>query len=114
MLWASIAIAKSPGSLWSGPRGASNTVAARLKCAYKFGMSIDARIKSRRGRPEVDSEEIRARVARPVLNAMDAWIAAQPEPRPSRPEAIRLALKDWLTGLGYLPALADHEGARAL
>jgi len=28
-----------------------------------------------------------------------AWIAAQPEPRPSRPEAIRLALQDWLTGL---------------
>ncbi len=26
-----------------------------------------------------------------------------PEPRPSRPEAIRLALKDWLTGLGLLP-----------
>jgi len=33
---------------------------------------------------------------------LDAWIAAQPEPRPSRPEAIRVALKDWLTGLGLL------------
>jgi len=33
--------------------------------------------------------------------------AAQPAPRPSQPEAIRLALKDWLTGLGYLKAPAD-------
>jgi len=41
---------------------------------------------------------------------LDAWIAAQPEPRPSRPEAIRLALKDWLTGLGYLPARDDPDG----
>ncbi len=30
--------------------------------------------------------------------------SAQPEPSPSRPEAIRLALKDWLTGLGLLKA----------
>ncbi len=74
-------------------------------------MSIDARIKSRRGRPEVDSEEIRARVARPVLDAMDTWIAAQPEPRPSRPEAIRLALREWLTGLGLLRHRDDPEGA---
>jgi len=39
--------------------------------------------------------------------ALDAWIAAQPEPRPSRPEAIRLALKDWLTGLGYFKTPAE-------
>jgi len=45
------------------------------------------------------------------LDALDAWLAAQPEPRPSRPEAIRLALKDWLTGLGYLPA-GVAEGAK--
>jgi len=42
---------------------------------------------------------------------LDAWIAAQPEPRPSRPEAIRLALKDWLTGLGVLKHREDSEGA---
>jgi len=36
------------------------------------------------------------------IEPLDAWIAAQPEPRPSRPEAIRLALKDWLTGLGLI------------
>ncbi len=42
------------------------------------------------------------RLHEPHLAALDAWIAAQPEPRPSRPEAIRMALKDWLTGLGLL------------
>ncbi len=65
-------------------------------------MSIHVDKKSRRGRPRVDSDIVTARVGRPVLDAMDTWIAAQPEPRPSRPEAIRLALKDWLTGLGLL------------
>jgi hypothetical protein len=28
--------------------------------------------------------------------ALDAWIAEQPEPKPSRPEAIRLILKNSL------------------
>ena len=41
----------------------------------------------------------------------DAWISEQPEPRPSRPEAIRLAFRDWLTGLGYLPHREDPEMA---
>jgi hypothetical protein len=27
------------------------------------------------------------------LSALNAWIAAQPEPRPSRPEAIRRLIK---------------------
>lgn len=30
------------------------------------------------------------------IDTLDAWIASQPEPKPSRPEAIRTALKDWL------------------
>jgi len=42
---------------------------------------------------------------------MQRFVAAQPEPRPSRPEAIRLALKDWLTGMGLLPAPDDPEMA---
>jgi len=33
------------------------------------------------------------------------------EPRPSRPEAIRLALKDWLTGLGLLKQRDGPERA---
>ena len=39
----------------------------------------------------------------PELDAgLDAWIAQQPDPKPSRPEAIRVALKEWLAGLGLL------------
>ena len=51
-------------------------------------MSIDTG-KSRRGRPRVDSEDVSARMERGMLDAVDAWIAAQPEPRPRRSEAIR-------------------------
>jgi len=32
---------------------------------------------------------IGVRFSPPNLSALDAWIASQPEPRPSRPEAIR-------------------------
>ena len=48
---------------------------------------------------------------RPLLDALDAWIEGQDEPRPERPEAVRLILKDWLTGHGYLRHREDPEGA---
>jgi len=67
--------------------------------------------KKKIGRPSVDSEAVNVRIERSMLDSLDAWIAAQPEPRPSRPEAIRLALKDWLTGLGLLKHRDDPEGA---
>jgi hypothetical protein len=38
----------------------------------------------------------------PALSALDAWIAARPDPKPTRPEAIRQALSEWLSGLGLL------------
>ncbi|MGI4764277.1 MAG: hypothetical protein ACRYGP_04310 [Janthinobacterium lividum] len=46
-----------------------------------------------------------------LSKGIDAWVAAQPDPKPSRPDAIRLALRDWLTGLGYLPHRDDPEMA---
>ena len=55
-------------------------------------MSIDGAKKSMRGRPKVDSEAVNVRIDRALLDALDAWIAMQPEPRPSRPEAIRQLL----------------------
>ncbi len=33
---------------------------------------------------------------RTMLNALDAWIAAQPDPKPGRPEAIRRLLAEAL------------------
>lgn len=40
----------------------------------------------------------------PVLDGLNAWIADQPEPRPSVSEAVRHGLSEWLAGKGYLPA----------
>jgi len=71
-------------------------------------MSIDEHNKSKRGRPPVDSEMVRARIERPILDALDAWRAAQPD-KPSRPEAIRFVLSDWLVGQGLLPFREDPE-----
>jgi len=73
--------------------------------------SISRTEKRSRGRPRVDPTSIHLTLAPSYIEPLDAWIAAQPEPRPSRPEAIRLALKDWLTGLGLLKHRDDPEGA---
>jgi hypothetical protein len=34
------------------------------------------------GRPRVDSEDVHVRLTRPALDILDAYIAAQAEPRP--------------------------------
>jgi hypothetical protein len=49
--------------------------------------------KKKIGRPSVDSEAVNVRMERPQLSALDAWIAAQPDPKPTRPEAIRRLLQ---------------------
>lgn len=61
----------------------------------------------KRGRPQVDTEEIRTRVPRATLDGINAFIAAQPDPKPSRPEALRIILRDWLIGGGYLPSESE-------
>ncbi len=65
--------------------------------------------KKTRGRPRIDSEAIKPRIAQPDLGALDRWIADQPDPKPSRADGLRLALRDWLVGLGYLPHRDDLE-----
>lgn len=47
------------------------------------------------------------------MYALDAWIAAQPEPRPSRPEAIRRLLETALTGRRE-PESLDQKIARTM
>jgi hypothetical protein len=60
--------------------------------------------KKRRGPlPTGKGELIGVRLQPPQLAALDSWIDQQPEPKPSRPEAIRVALRDWLIGLGIFP-----------
>jgi len=62
-------------------------------------MSIDGAKKSKRGRPRVDSDAVNVRFEREALAAIDAWIGSQPDPKPSRPEAVRrlvaAALNRW-------------------
>lgn len=68
-------------------------------------------IPKKAGRPKTTGrgEGVFVRFQRPQLPALDAWIDQQPEPKPSRPEAIRIALRDWLTGLGLLKAADERE-----
>ena len=69
--------------------------------------------KKKTGRPRVDSEAVNVRLERPALDVLDAWIAAQPEARPSRPEAIRRLLAEALGRPADVksPALPPASGA---
>ena len=70
-----------------------------------------SKTKSKGGRPRTDATPVMVRVAPLLLSPLDAWIADQPEPKPSRPEAIRHALTDWLTSQGYVRHREDPEEA---
>ena len=74
--------------------------------------SIEDIPKLKRGRKRTTGrgEGILLRVHAPLLKALDAYAENQPEPKPSRQEIIRLALVDWLTGLGLLKHRDDPEG----
>ena len=70
-------------------------------------------IPKKRGRKKTTGrgEGVLLRLHAPLLEPLDTWIAGQPEPRPSRSEAIRRALRDWLVGQGVLKQHEDPEGA---
>jgi hypothetical protein len=38
-----------------------------------------------------------------LIDALNAWIRCQPEPKPTREQAIEIAVADWLVGIGALP-----------
>ena len=48
------------------------------------------------GRPPKDTEAVNVRLERPMLVALDAAIAREPEPKPSRPEMIRKLIAEGL------------------
>lgn len=48
----------------------------------------------------MDSEAVNVRMERPMLDALDAWIAEKPEPRPSRPEVVREVMAAWVASRG--------------
>jgi hypothetical protein len=55
-----------------------------------MALSIRAGTK-KRGRPKTTGkgQQIGVRFLPPALDTIDSWIEAQPDPKPSRPEAIR-------------------------
>jgi hypothetical protein len=64
---------------------------------YPINMSTSiAVIPKRRGRPGTGGrkELIGVRMPSDELAALDAWIATQPDPKPTRPEALRLAARE--------------------
>jgi hypothetical protein len=59
--------------------------------------------KKRRGpKPTGQGVPIQVRLQPDSLLPLDAWIADKPDPKPSRPEAIREALTEHLKAKGYL------------
>jgi hypothetical protein len=65
--------------------------------------------KKRRGPlPTGKGHMLGVRVQPPQLKTLDAWIEAQPDPKPSRPEAIRQLLDKALQGGVSAPELEDR------
>ena len=50
-------------------------------------MAISGARNTARGRPRVNATPVNVRLPPAELDALDAWIATQPEPRPTRPTA---------------------------
>jgi hypothetical protein len=68
--------------------------------------------KNRRGRPAIGKGvQLNAMIRPEQAAALDAWIAIQPDPKPSRPEAIRRLLEVGLKSqaLPDRPSTADLE-----
>jgi metal-responsive CopG/Arc/MetJ family transcriptional regulator len=58
-------------------------------------MSTNNTKQKRVGRPRVDSEEVQVRIQRPLLDALDSYIAKETDSI-GRPEAIRRLVKEAL------------------
>lgn len=58
--------------------------------------------KDKGGRPRVDATPITVRIPPTLLGPLDALVAEQPDPKPSRPDVLREALSEFLKLKGYL------------
>lgn len=62
----------------------------------------------KRGRPVTGiGKAIGLRLYPDLDAAIDKWIKRHPEPKPSRPEAIRLILSEYLSAAGCMPTRRD-------
>ena len=69
--------------------------------------SIDNIDKPKRGRPVTNAVPVMVRLHPEQIAALDRWIARHPEPKPSRPEAIRQMIAEHLTGQGHMRTRPD-------
>lgn len=62
-------------------------------------------IPKRRGRPKTTGrgEGVLVRLQPAQIRQLDAWIAEQPDPKPTRPAAVRQILDGVLSGQPYRP-----------
>jgi Arc/MetJ-type ribon-helix-helix transcriptional regulator len=59
--------------------------------------------------PSLPTTKIESRLREDMSRQIDAWIAAQPEPRPSRSEAIRRLLAEALAREAAARAIPAHD-----
>ena len=79
-------------------------------------LMFDRWVPIRRGRPPTGTGElIGVRLQPDQLGALDKWIARHPDPKPSRPEAIRRMVTEHLAGERLLPSRPDlRKGRRSI
>ena len=80
-------------------------------CQWQKPLSMIETEKNKGGRPRVDATPITVRMPPADLSRLDDWILAQPEPRPSRPEAIRRLIEKALGELAGGPAPPEKTEA---
>lgn len=65
--------------------------------------------RKRRGPPPTGKgQQVVTRLHDDLLNPLDSFASSEDD-KPSRPEAIRRILRDWLIGHGYLPPGPDDD-----
>jgi DNA-binding transcriptional LysR family regulator len=91
------------------PRGVKLTEAgARLSSEIA---AVDAELAEALRSISEKGEKVQTTLPENVLAALDQWIARQPEPHPTRSDAVKTAVLDWLTSLGLLKHHDAPEGA---
>jgi len=73
-------------------------------------------ITKKRGRPKTTGKGVGllVRLHSPELSKLDDWIARQPEPKPTRPEAIRRLVEKGLIGEGVDQGESGRQSAVSL
>ena len=105
----------------SSPYG-SRSVRAGTKVAallgrflwHTFNHGVNYWLQKKRGRPATgETPRVGVRLPKATRGALEAFITGQPEPRPSKSEAIRQILTDWLQERGYLKTEYDTAAVQS-